>query len=243
MIELTNDGVSSGFYEPFFGKAVLNPNYLNKITLEDTAFYTLKSTKNLVDETVLQSGYMSNDGTVNSSSSYVYTDFFKVTPGKYIVASWLNTSNNVRYTASMRFIAIYDANKNVVANLGASVGTERFLVPDGAAYARVTLSTNNINEVMVELTDDGKMTTYYAPFKGAAVVGIDYIPSDIARVDNVLSKTNDTEYTPTADYNPATKKYVDDAVAGSSGLDLGTYSMQYNETNDRLEFVYTPKNI
>ena len=59
----------------------------------------------------------------------------------------------------------------------------------------------------------------------------------------VLTKDNTTEYTPTGDYNPVTKKYVDDAVAGSSSTDLGTYSMQYNETNDRLEFVYTPKNI
>ena len=243
MIELTDNGTSSGVYEPFIGRAVLNPNYLNKITLKDTTFYTLTPTKNLVDESALQSGFISNDGTVNSSSSYVYTDFFKVTPGKYIVASWLNTSNSARYTASMRFIAIYDVNKNVVANLGASVGTERFLVPDGAVYARVTLPSDRVNKIMVELTDDGNMTADYVPFNAAAVVGIDYIPSDIARVDNVLSKTNDTEYTPTADYNPATKKYVDDAVAGSSGLDLGTYSMQYNETNDRLEFVYTPKNI
>ena len=238
MIELTNDGTSSGVYEPFVGKAVLNPNYLNKVTLKDTTFYTLAPTKNLVDESALQSGYIHNNGTVYSSSSYVYTDFFKVTPGKYIVASWLNTNNNTRYVASMRFIAIYDANKNVVANLGASAGTERFLVPDGAAYARVSLPSDRVNKVMVELTDDGNMTADYAPFEGPAVVGIDYIPSDIARVDNVLSKTNDTEYTPTADYNPATKKYVDDAIQ-----DLGTYSMQYNETNDRLEFVYTPKDI
>ena len=30
--------------------------------------------------------------------------------------------------------------------------------------------------------------------------------------DNVLTKTNATEFTPTSDYNPATKKYVDDKV-------------------------------
>ena len=28
----------------------------------------------------------------------------------------------------------------------------------------------------------------------------------------VLTKTNTTSYTPTADYNPATKKYVDDSI-------------------------------
>lgn len=34
--------------------------------------------------------------------------------------------------------------------------------------------------------------------------------------DICLSKDNTTEYTPTGDYNPATKKYVDDAVGGVS---------------------------
>lgn len=32
---------------------------------------------------------------------------------------------------------------------------------------------------------------------------------------NFLNKTNTTAYTPTADYHPATKKYVDDAIAAS----------------------------
>lgn len=33
--------------------------------------------------------------------------------------------------------------------------------------------------------------------------------------NSVLSKTNTTSYTPTGDYNPATKKYVDDAIGGA----------------------------
>lgn len=36
---------------------------------------------------------------------------------------------------------------------------------------------------------------------------------------NVLSKTNTTAYTPTADYHPSTKKYVDDAVANMKPAD------------------------
>jgi len=35
-----------------------------------------------------------------------------------------------------------------------------------------------------------------------------------------LSKTNTTEYTPTASYHPATKKYVDDQISGSGGGDM-----------------------
>lgn len=43
-------------------------------------------------------------------------------------------------------------------------------------------------------------------------------PSDTSRaaVADVLTKTNTTSYTPTADYNPATKKYVDDTVAATT---------------------------
>ena len=37
------------------------------------------------------------------------------------------------------------------------------------------------------------------------------------KVANYLAKNNTTAFTPTGDYNPATKKYVDDAVAGSGG--------------------------
>ena len=35
--------------------------------------------------------------------------------------------------------------------------------------------------------------------------------------DKLLTRTNTTAYTPTSDYNPATKKYVDDAIAAAGG--------------------------
>ena len=37
------------------------------------------------------------------------------------------------------------------------------------------------------------------------------------QLSNYLAKNNTTSYTPSGDYNPATKKYVDDAVAGAGG--------------------------
>lgn len=43
-----------------------------------------------------------------------------------------------------------------------------------------------------------------------------------AYITNVLTKTNTTSYTPTGDYNPATKKYVDDATSGITDEKLST---------------------
>lgn len=37
--------------------------------------------------------------------------------------------------------------------------------------------------------------------------------STFLKKKEILTKTNTKEYTPTGDYNPATKKYVDDSIA------------------------------
>ena len=71
------------------------------------------------------------------------------------------------------------------------------------------------------------------------------IPSIQYIQKNLLTKTNRTSYTPTNDYNPATKKYVDDAVASAGGGEPEMYvlefsgdynpSYQYNATdNDKI---------
>lgn len=46
---------------------------------------------------------------------------------------------------------------------------------------------------------------------------VDFIYLSLVQKNEVLTKTNTTSFTPSADYQPATKKYVDD-TAGSSGL-------------------------
>lgn len=51
---------------------------------------------------------------------------------------------------------------------------------------------------------------------------------------NALAKDNTTEYTPTGDYNPATKKYVDDAVSGVSAA-TPRQQMQNTDTTVTLQ--------
>lgn len=45
--------------------------------------------------------------------------------------------------------------------------------------------------------------------------------TDYAKIEYVLTKTNTTSFTPTSDYNPATKKYVDDSISYSITDALG----------------------
>lgn len=58
--------------------------------------------------------------------------------------------------------------------------------------------------------------TTHAPTKNAMYDKIDSMDTSIwnkANKSDVLEKTNTTSFTPSNDYNPATKKYVDDAVS------------------------------
>ena len=64
-----------------------------------------------------------------------------------------------------------------------------------------------------------------------------------AKSSDVLLKNNTTEFNPTANYNPATKKYVDDSIntalnAETTSTSYGNYTIQYNETEDSLDFIY-----
>ena len=55
-----------------------------------------------------------------------------------------------------------------------------------------------------------------------------------------LTKDNTTEYTPAADYQPATKKYVDDAINASSSGEATNVSTVKTCTGDELISITSP---
>lgn len=57
------------------------------------------------------------------------------------------------------------------------------------------------------------------------------ISSDMV-ASNYLSKTNTTEYTPTSDYNPSTKKYVDDKIGN---IDFSALETQINSNTELID--------
>lgn len=68
----------------------------------------------------------------------------------------------------------------------------------------------------------------------------EHIGSTSVDLSNYLSKTNTTSFTPTEDYNPATKKYVDDAVASSGGGgDTGGMTATRFVVNNVMTHFYT----
>lgn len=74
---------------------------------------------------------------------------------------------------------------------------------------------NKISEQFVQKeVGKGLSTNDYTNTDKAEVAKV----KDKVDINNVLTKDNTTEYTPSADYNPATKKYVDDNMGASSSV-------------------------
>ena len=65
------------------------------------------------------------------------------------------------------------------------------------------------------------ITHIYSEDEVPAEVDLIYYLDNETAYKNVLTKNNTTAYTPTNNYNPATKKYVDDAIANSVTAVLG----------------------
>ena len=70
------------------------------------------------------------------------------------------------------------------------------------------LNNNKVDKV----SGKGLSTNDYTDAEKAEVAKV----KDKANVNDVLTKTNATEFTPTSDYHPATKKYVDDFINDDS---------------------------
>lgn len=68
-----------------------------------------------------------------------------------------------------------------------------------------------------------------------------HLLSEKVNIADVLTKTNTTEFTPTDDYNPATKKYTDDKVntkvdkVSGKGLSTNDFTSEYKTKLDNLD--------
>ena len=171
------------------------------------------ATKKYVDDAVANAGAGEDGGNTNSEI-----------PCLYISAQWYTSTTSVSLTSNeLSTISEYitaGLNKGcrlTVYGNGISTG----ILDTEWAYTNTTTTIEFAGIGAVR----GYKTLYFYDLKIYGVWSNDIFTANsgtlsrsvIFKDSNYLNKTNTTSYTPTGDYNPATKKYVDDAVAGASG--------------------------
>ena len=107
---------------------------------------------------------------------------------------------------------------NVLIIVIHNLGSMTCYINPSTKYVTHATFTNFANGYSVDLgSDPNQLTVYYSAVDPT----------------NYLSKTNTTSYTPSANYHPATKKYVDDTKAVVIEADLSINPNDYSVTFDR----------
>ena len=98
-----------------------------------------------------------------------------------------------------------------------SVGEIFTLIDNNSDIAYFTVKLSNskfrsIKNVSLSYTDHTNVIYFHLNLSGSNQAIFEGRIEQLMDPDNYIAKDNTTEYTPTADYNPATKKYVDDTI-------------------------------
>lgn len=101
-------------------------------------------------------------------------------------------------------------------------------------YVVVTLTLDNTNTVVTSVSGERFLNAFYPLNR--------YQNNNNTAIPAALDTKNTKAYTPTNDYHPATKKYVDDKVAegSGSGVDLSNYLAKDNTTEFTPTADYNP---
>ena len=86
-------------------------------------------------------------------------------------------------------------------------GAPGLLTSDG----RITVLNTTDTNYYTTITPGNVQIGFTNADSNFCMVNLNDLPNKVDKVE-VLTKTNATEFTPTADYQPATKKYVDDTI-------------------------------
>lgn len=106
----------------------------------------------------------------------------------------------------------------------------------GRIPATVTADKTN-NQLTISYVESDKLVTMVVTNTDgtfSCVVNEAAIGSEAPDLSNYLAKDNATEFTPTSDYNPATKKYVDDSISAQTTNIISQITDSAPETLDTL---------
>ena len=157
--------------------------------------------------------------------------------------SELQNKDTTNSTAIAKNTADISTNKSDISKNKTDISqnkTDITELKERVSTTETDISTNK-SDISKNKTDISQNKTDITDIKGkVSALQIDI--SQKAEKDNVLSKDNTEIFVPTENYNPATKKYVDDLVSTSGGGDM--LKAVYDKQNKGLDiYEYADKHI
>lgn len=218
-------------YHPSFRNATRYSQYSREddetLTINNTDAYTPSSdynpaTKKYVDDAVAGAG--------GSSVPIYYLPTTLTTTDDWVNLTYL--SNDDLTNLSVMIKDAYDKNYNTIMLLLTALNGRKvpILFNTGSKYASIPNKPTIMSLYAIIGQDGNRVIVNDTKMSGVqlilSITWNDDVPTvtqaRIFRDDiRVLSTTNTTAFTPTANYHPATKKYVDDAITNAITTTLG----------------------
>ncbi len=231
------------------------------------------ATKQYVDSSIIDlniNNYVKKSGSDSSANYTIYPGignfYIYESTNRSQYSAKIQLQGNTATISATNSASIYNQTTNAITLTPTTTTIQNLVTPindaDAATKKYVDDSIPVVPTKVSDLTNDSGFITSYTETDPvfAASAAHEITNSDITNwntisnkvnIVDVLTKTNITTYTPTANYHPATKKYVDDATAGIttnlSGLTDTIITspsdgqiLQYNLTTSKWENASLP---
>lgn len=224
------------FREPYDGVVIIRINEyeltidksnLPSVSYNDLTnlyFYEYLDTIPIVNETRIST----NKGVTNVSN--IQSDLFEYAKARITI----NTTSYIMDINSTGGNQYYIGNYSLVNNSYENTGENlcfRVSISESSGNRSYTLYLDtNVYAInsSVKLSVEGITDIYIEKLPER------FLPDTAAKTDQVLTKTNTIEYTPTEDYHPVTKKYVDDKKLSDFEDDINVVCFEVTEETELL---------
>ena len=156
--------------------------------------------------------------TKTNTSPFTPTGDYQPSTKKYVddnACKYMNLGstdlNDLKYT-NYSIVAVQSLTANATFERHYPIEEAGILIVSGTINTRTNQIYQTFNSNRIFMRGAGESD--FTPWK------------ELASINNVLTKDNTTEYTPTSDYNPAPKAYVDNSISNSRSVG---YMMQLTE--------------
>ena len=243
------NSVTSIGYNAFSGcTSLASINIPNSVTsIEPNTFYHCSSLKSInIPNSVTSIGIGAFDGCTSLTSINIPNSVTSIGIGAFSTCTSLtsiNIPNSVTSIGISAFSNCASLTSISIPNSVTSIGKWIFKNCSSLTSVNIPNSVTNIaNDAFSDITpsnltvycEQGSYAETYAKSKNIPIMYTDIDSS------KYLTKDNTTEYTPAADYQPATKKYVDDAINASSSGEATNVSTVKTCTGDELISITSP---
>lgn len=238
-------------------------NDVNSVTEKFDDIAVFKKSENRLDpNSNIQSGFINpNGGAYSDSTTYKVTDFITIESGKYAIIS--NSNNEF---VSCRFIAEYNANKQIInfpSSEGSGNGTHYssgyILANQNAKYIRVSYGINLDNSQLMISVSENNITPVFEAYTTPYYIAKEQFIADYVRKSlNIYSSDGINEFyskmkTAYEQGNTDVHVHIGDYVytntlidsirsEGKRGIPIGRGCRYYFETGARLVCEYTGTN-